>query len=74
MKRGANENRYVSSLSENYSALPTHHSDQLARQGLIKDNQYHVQRVLATGRLYGPMTPEAQLKAVEYAYGIKKLR
>jgi hypothetical protein len=70
--RGANESRYVSALVQ--APLPTKQNDQLARQGMVKDDQRHVRSVLATGKLYGPLSPEAQIKAVEYAYGIKMFR
>lgn len=74
MTRGANQSRYVSTLVHNDAPLATNQNDKLALQGLIRDDQRHVQMILATGKLYGPMTPEAQIKAVEYAYNIKMLR
>jgi len=74
MKRGANDKRYMSPLAATQKGLMTAYIDQLARKGSVKADQRHVQKILESGRLYGPMTHEAQLKAVEYAYGIKLLR
>lgn len=70
--RGANESRYLSPLA--HTPLLGKQNDQLARQGAIKDDQRHVRSILESGKLYGPLSPEAQIKAVEYAYGIKMFR
>lgn len=67
--RGANGSRYVSALVQ--APLPTKQNDQLLRQGLIRDDQRHLQAIFKTGKLYGPMDQAAQVKAVEYAYGIR---
>ena len=48
-------------------------NDLLAMQKLIKGDQLHLQKIFATGKLYGPMDAEAQVKAVEYAYGIRTI-
>lgn len=72
--RGANELRYLSPLAGNHTPLAILHADQMARQSTIKDDKRHVRSVLESGKLYGPLSPEAQIKAVEYAYGIKMFR
>jgi hypothetical protein len=46
-------------------------NDLLAMQNRIKGDQEHLQAIFDTGKLYGPMDRAAQVKAVEYAYGIR---
>lgn len=46
-------------------------NDLLSTEKLIKGNQQHLQAIFNTGKLYGPMDRAAQVKAIEYAYGIK---
>lgn len=46
-------------------------NDLLSMENLIKGDQRHLQKIFASGKLYGPMDPAAQVKAVEYAYGIR---
>jgi hypothetical protein len=46
-------------------------SDLLAMQNRIKGDQRHLQMVLKGGKLFGPMTQEQQIEAVQYAYGIR---
>jgi len=71
--RGANENRYVSAVANNQVPINANQNDLLAAKNLIRGDQRHLQAIFKTGKLYGPMSPEAQVKAIEYAYGIKTI-
>lgn len=45
-------------------------NDLLAMQNRIKGDQRHLQMVLKSRKLYGPMTEQEQIAAVKYAFGI----
>jgi hypothetical protein len=42
--------------------------------GLAEGSKALCAAILRTRKLHGPMTPEQQIEAVEYAHGIKLLR
>jgi len=68
--RGANQSRYVSAMITNQTPINANQNDLNALRALIRSDQLHLRQILATRKLYGPMTPEAQIEAVEYAYGV----
>ena len=68
--RGANQSRYVSAMVNSQAPLTTNQNDLNALRALIRSDQLHLRQILATRKLYGPMTTEAQIEAVEYAHGV----
>lgn len=55
----------------NAVGLYANQNDLLCTQKQILSSRRHLQMILASGKLYGPMTEAQQIEAVEYAYGVK---
>ena len=72
--RGANENRYIPEVDSKHTPMSSHQSDMLLVQNTILGDKAHLRAIFNTGKLYGSMPKAAQIKAVEYAYGIKMFR
>ena len=46
-------------------------ADVLFRSKMLLSARRHLQMILESGKLYGPMTEAQQIEAVEFAYGVK---
>ena len=53
------------------SPLYANQNDVLSLQKMIRGDQRHVQKIYSAGKLYGPVSQEDQLEAIQYAYGIR---